>query len=79
MWKEYLNDGVRGGHGGVDMLIFKEFFTALREGRPMPIDVYDAASWMAVTALSEMSIARGGAVVDIPDFTNGKWAEELVR
>ena len=79
MWKEYLNDGVRGGHGGVDMLIFKEFFSALREERPMPIDVYDAASWMAITSLSEMSIARGGAVVDIPDFTNGKWSEELVK
>jgi len=79
MWKEYLNDGVRGGHGGVDMLIFKEFFDALREEKPMPIDVYDAASWMAITALSEMSIARGGAVVDIPDFTNGRWAEELVQ
>lgn len=79
MWKAYLNDGVRGGHGGVDMLIFKEFFDALREEKPMPIDVYDAASWMAITSLSEMSIARGGAVVDIPDFTNGKWSEELVK
>ncbi len=39
----------------------------------MPVDVYDAASWMAVTALSEMSIAKGGAVMDIPDFTGGKW------
>jgi hypothetical protein len=79
MWKEYLNAGIHGGHGGVDMLIFKEFFSALREGKPMPIDVYDAASWMAITALSEISIAKGGAVVDIPDFTNGKWAEELVK
>lgn len=40
---------------------------------PMPVDVYDAASWMAVTALSEISIAKGGAVVEIPDFTGGKW------
>ena len=45
----------------------------LREDAPMPVDVYDAASWMAVTALSEMSIAKGGAVVDFPDFTKGKW------
>lgn len=43
------------------------------EGEPMPVDVYDAASWMAITQLSEMSIQKGGAVVDIPDFTNGKW------
>ena len=46
---------------------------SLREDAPMPVDVYDAASWMAVTALSEMSIAKGGAVVDVPDFTGGKW------
>ena len=26
---------------------------------------------------SEMSVARGGAVVDIPDFTSGKWVEEI--
>ena len=32
---------------------------------------------LAITALSEMSVAKGGAVVDIPDFTNGKWAMGL--
>ena len=57
VWEKYLAEGIKGTHGG----------------RPMPIDVYDAASWMSITALSEMSILRGGAVVDIPDFTNGKW------
>ena len=39
----------------------------------MPVDVYDAASWMAVSALSEGSAAMGGQVVEIPDFTDGKW------
>ena len=57
----------------MDWLEFWIFFKALREGEPMPVDVYDAASWMAITQLSEMSIQKGGAVVDIPDFTNGKW------
>lgn len=73
VWKQYLKEGVQGSHDGMDWLEFKTFFDALRKDAPMPIDVYDAASWMAVTALSEMSIQRGGAVVDIPDFTNGKW------
>ena len=73
VWKQYIADGVQGSHDGMDWLEFKTFFQALREDAPMPVDVYDAASWMAVTALSEMSIAKGGAVVDIPDFTNGKW------
>ena len=73
VWKKYIEDGVKGGHDGMDWLEFEIFFRCLREGTPMPVDVYDAASWMAVTALSEMSIAKGGAVVDIPDFTGGKW------
>lgn len=73
IWKKFLADGVQGTHDGMDWLEFKAFFEALKNDTPMPIDVYDAASWMAVTALSEMSIARGGASVDIPDFTKGKW------
>jgi len=35
--------------------------------------VYDAASWMVITCLSEASIANGGMPVDIPDFTGGRW------
>ena len=38
-----------------------------------PIDVYDAAAWMAVTCLSEEAVALGGAPVCFPDFTGGKW------
>ena len=77
IWKKFLEEGVQGSHGGMDWLEFEQFFQCLREDSPMPVDVYDAASWMAITALSEMSVARGGAVVDIPDFTNGKWAMGL--
>ena len=73
VWKEYLTAGVQGSHDGMDYLEFQKFFEALRNDAPMPIDVYDAASWMAVTALSEKSIAAGGAVVEIPDFTKGNW------
>jgi hypothetical protein len=39
----------------------------------MPIDVYDAATWQAVSVLSEISINQGGAPQAMPDFTNGKW------
>ena len=45
------------------------FLTASKMTKPMPVDVYDAASWMAVTALSEASIAKGGVPVEFPDFT----------
>ncbi len=73
VWRKYIEEGVKGGHDGMDWLEFETFFRCLREDTPMPVDVYDAASWMAVTALSEMSVAKGGAVVDFPDFTDGKW------
>ena len=75
IWKQFLEDGVRGGHGGMDYLELKAFFDALRADAPMPIDVYDAAAWMAITALSEISIANGSTPVEIPDFTSGRWEE----
>lgn len=61
------------GHGGMDYLQFDEFFSALREGREMPIDVYDAAAWMSIVYLSEKSIELGGQSVDITDFTRGAY------
>ena len=75
VWKEYLEQGVRGGHDGMDWLVFSSFFRAAKAGVPAPIDVYDMASWMCISSLSEQSIAMGGAPVAIPDFTNGMWME----
>lgn len=79
IWKKYIEEGVQGGHDGMDYLEFKFFFDALRNGKPMPVDVYDAASWMVITALSEVSIANGSAPVEIPDFTEGKWLRGVVE
>ena len=70
LWKDY-HPGEE-GHGGMDYLVFKAFFDALEKGAPMPIDVYDMATWMAITVLSEQSLATGQAVA-FPDFTEGKW------
>ena len=39
----------------------------------MDMDVYDAASWSAISELSEKSVARMGESVKFPDFTRGKW------
>jgi len=47
----------------------------MREGLPPDMDVYDAAAWSAPAALSELSVARGSAPVEFPDFTRGRWAE----
>lgn len=61
------------GHGGMDYIMFKDIFERIANGRPLPIDVYDAAAWMCVTALSEKSIAQNGAPQEVPDFTHGEW------
>lgn len=73
VWKKFMQDGVKGGHGGMDWLVLRTFFDCIEKNKEMPIDVYDIAAWMAISALSEESIAMGGQVVPIPDFTNGKW------
>ena len=61
-----------GEHSDIDKIVVDEFFDAVKNGTPMPIDVYDMASLMAVSVLSEQSIASG-QVVTFPDFTDGKW------
>lgn len=73
IWQKYLAEGIKGGHDGMDWLEFSAFFEALDKGEPMPIDVYDAASWMSVTLLSENSLAQGGLPQSMPDFTRGLW------
>lgn len=78
LWKAYEQEGVRGGHDGMDWLVIRAFLNAVRTGTPVPIDVYDAAAWMSVTCLSEQSIATGSAPVAIPDFTNGKWIQRTL-
>lgn len=43
----------------------------LLNGRKPDISVYDAALWSSITELSALSASRGGALVEIPDFTRG--------
>ncbi|GHT32756.1 alpha-N-acetylgalactosaminidase [Bacteroidia bacterium] len=69
-----LEEKARGaGHGGMDYIMMYDFIDAIRNKKHVPMDCYDAAAWSAISGLSEMSIARGGAVVDFPDFTRGQW------
>lgn len=79
LWKAYEEFGLRGGHGGMDYLTLRAFVESVQKGIPFPIDVYDAAAWMAITCLSEQSIAMGSMPVAIPDFTNGRWIRREAR
>ena len=75
IWKNITEEDKELGHGGMDFLMFKDFFKRILEGRELAVDVYDAAAWMCISALSEQSVALGGAPVAIPDFTNGQWVK----
>ena len=72
-WQAVDNGLVVQGHGGMDYFMVRDFVDHIREGRPLTTDVYDAASMMCITPLSEQSIRMGGMPVDIPDFTGGAW------
>lgn len=71
LWR--TNEALDDSHGGIDRLVFSAFLEAVKTGSHPPIDVYDAATIMCITVLSEQSIAMGGAPVAFPDFTSGKW------
>ncbi len=73
VWRNITEEEKKLGHGGMDYLELKAFFKAIQNGEEMPIDVYDMASWMAITPLSEQSVAHGGMPQAIPDFTRGQW------
>jgi hypothetical protein len=73
LWKKYAAQAEGAGHGGMDFFVLHAFVEALKANAPMPIDVYDAVTWSAITPLSEQSIADGNRTLDFPDFTAGEW------
>lgn len=72
-WREITQEQIDLGHGGMDFYMIGAFLDALIDHKPMPIDVYDCATWYAITPLSAKSIAHGGRAYKIPDFTRGKY------
>lgn len=72
LWQHYNPDD-NAGHGGMDYLVLCAFFDSVRRRVQTPIDVYDTAAWMSISALSEESISLGGHPVAVPDFTDGRW------
>ena len=73
LWKRYEQDAAPSGHGGMDFFVDNAFIESIKRKTEFPLDVYDLATWYAITPLSETSIASGGQVQNIPDFTRGKW------
>ena len=62
-----------GGHGGMDFTMYYRLIYCLNHGLPLDMDVYDLAEWCCLAELGSISIAHGGAAVEVPDFTRGAW------
>lgn len=75
VWKKYGKDAENSGHGGMDFFVDNEFIECIKREIEFPLDIYDLATWYAITPLSEKSIAEGGQLQEIPDFTRGKWKD----
>jgi len=75
LWQAHAADAEGAGHGGMDFFVIHAFVEALKAQAPMPIDIFDAVTWSAVTPLSETSIAEGNRTIDFPDFTEGGWRD----
>ncbi len=73
LWKNRESQAKTAGHGGVDYMELYRLIKNLREGKPLDIDVYDAAAWSVIVPLTESSVAGRSRPMDIPDFTRGKW------
>ncbi|MBL7741901.1 MAG: Gfo/Idh/MocA family oxidoreductase [Chitinophagaceae bacterium] len=73
LWIRWSKEAQGSGHGGMDFYVIHSFIESVKRKLPTPMDVYDAASWSAITPLSEQSIGLGNETVEFPDFTGGQW------
>jgi hypothetical protein len=73
LWKKYASQAEGAGHGGMDFFVIHAFVEALKASAPMPIDIFDAVAWSAITPLSEQSLKDGNRTMEFPDFTAGAW------
>ena len=72
-WEKFSSDSNGAGHGGMDFFVINDFIHCIKTKTEFPLDVYDLATYYAITPLSEKSIESGGKLMNIPDFTRGKW------
>lgn len=73
LWARWIKETAGAGHGGMDFFVIHAFIESVKRKTATPLDVYDAATWSAITPLSEQSIELGHQTVEFPDFTGGQW------
>ena len=76
LWKRIGEEAEEnGGHGGMDFVMLWRLIDCLKNGEALDQSVYDAASWSAIAELSERSVAKKSAPIQVPDFTRGAWRD----
>ena len=75
LWKKFGEHAQGAGHGGMDFFVINAFVESAKKNVAPPMDAYDAATWSAITPLSEASIENNGEPQDFPDFTRGMWVK----
>ena len=73
LWQRWGKETAGAGHGGMDFFVIHALIESIKNKTATPLDVYDAATWSAISPLSEQSISLGSQTVDFPDFTGGQW------
>jgi len=63
LWQRWSKETAGAGHGGMDFFVVHAFIESIKNQSTLPMDVYDAAAWSAITPLSEKSIELGNQTV----------------
>jgi len=63
-------EAARAGHGGGDFYTVHLFLEALRNGTPLPIDVYQACDFTLPGILAYRSWVEGGRCLEVPDLSD---------
>lgn len=67
IWRKNIVEIEKGGHGGSDYLIMKDFLDAIFNGKPMPIGIHEAMDMTLPGLISQESIIQDGIWMEVPN------------
>ncbi|MFN2111346.1 MAG: hypothetical protein ACK2UI_16945, partial [Anaerolineae bacterium] len=67
LWRTPPEAALKAGHGGGDYFEVLDFVKSIVDGAPCPIGIHEAMDMTLPGLVSQLSIAEGGAWLDVPD------------
>ena len=67
-WKNPPEEALQAGHGGGDYWQVRDFVDSILNDTKPAVDIYDAMDYTVPGLISQQSIARDGAWLDVPDM-----------